>query len=64
VQVHFIVQPDGSLTDIEALTGPPKLRKAAIQLMKESPAWNPAKQNHFIVRAYKNFPIVFKLPEN
>jgi TonB family protein len=63
VIVYFIVQPDGKLTDINIATGPPKLREAAINLMKESPAWNPAKQNHFIVRAYKHFPIEFVLPK-
>jgi protein TonB len=64
VVLHFIVQPDGEITDIESISGPRELREAAIDLMKKSPAWNPAKQNHFIVRAYKQFPIVFKLPEN
>jgi protein TonB len=61
VMVQFIVQPDGTLTDIEAFSGPRELREEAERLMKISPKWIPAKQNKSIVKCYQKQAVKFKL---
>jgi protein TonB len=61
VIVQFIVNPDGSLTDIEAISGPEELRGAAVKAMKKSPKWIPAEQSGRKVKSYKKQPIAFRL---
>ena len=61
VVVQFIVNKDGSLTDIEAISGPEELRSAAVKAMKKSPKWIPAEQSGKKVKSYKKQPIAFRL---
>ena len=61
VVVQFIVDKEGNVTDISALTGDPLLQEAALKVMHQSPKWIPATQNGHIVRSYKKQPFVFKL---
>ena len=61
VILQFIVDKDGTITDLQALTGDPILREAALKAMADSPKWKPAMQNGRIVKSYKKQPIVFKL---
>jgi len=63
VVARFIVDIDGSLTDIEVVSGPPELSDVVINALKKSPAWNPAYQNGKKVKSYKSLPINFKLPD-
>ena len=61
VVLQFIVNKDGSLSDVEAISGPPELRKAAVDAIKKSPRWIPGEQSGKVVRSYKKQPIVFRL---
>jgi periplasmic protein TonB len=61
VVLQFIVYKDGSVHDIEALSGPEELRKTAIDVLRQSPNWIPAQQFGRRVKAYKKQPIVFRL---
>ncbi|MGM0478521.1 MAG: energy transducer TonB [Bacteroidota bacterium] len=64
VWLTFIVERDGSLTDIEVLNKnvSQSLQKEAIRVIKASPNWNPGvDENGAYVRSYKNTVIHFKL---
>lgn len=63
VVVKFIVEEDGSLTDVEAISGPMELRQSAMLVIKRSPEWTPAIQNGKNVKSYKTQPIIFRLEE-
>ena len=61
VIVQFIVENDGTLSNIEAISGPELLQSAAVDIFKYSPRWKPAIQDGRIVKSYKKQPITFKL---
>ncbi len=61
VVVQFIVDKDGSISDIEAISGPPLLQAAAVSVVKLSPNWKPAVQDGRKVKSYKKQPITFRL---
>ncbi|HVM89174.1 MAG TPA: TonB family protein [Puia sp.] len=62
VVMQFIVNTDGTISDIKILKSPAKvLSDESIRVLKESGKWTPAMQNGKAVRAYKKQPIVFKL---
>ncbi len=61
VVVQFIVSRDGSLSDIEAISGPELLREAAVKVIEMSPKWVPASINGRKVKSYKKQPIMFRL---
>lgn len=62
VVVKFLVQPDGTLTDFEAVNSPDEeLSAAAIEVCKKMPKWNPAKQRGTAVKSYFTVPITFRL---
>ncbi|HSH64805.1 MAG TPA: TonB family protein [Bacteroidia bacterium] len=62
--VTFVVEKDGSITDIKLLRGVangPGYNKLAQEVVKEMPAWKPGKQNGHEVRVQFNLPIRFTL---
>ncbi len=61
VVARFIVEKDGSLSDIEVISGPTELWQAVLDVLKKSPNWIPAFQNGKKVKSYKKQPINFKL---
>jgi protein TonB len=61
VLLQFIVGKDGSISDVQALSGDPLLVQAALKAMAQSPKWTPAIQKGRAVKSYKKQPIVFKL---
>jgi len=61
VVVRFIVDKEGNVSDVEAVSGPEELRDAAVRVIKKSGNWNPAIQNGRKVKSYKSQPINFKL---
>ena len=61
VIVRFIVDKEGVVSDVEAVSGPPELRDAAVRVIKKSGNWNPAVQNGRKVKSYKSQPVNFKL---
>jgi periplasmic protein TonB len=62
VVLQFHIAKDGAIQDIEAVTGPEEFRQAAVDAMKKSPKWTPARQNGRVVKFYKQLPVYFKQP--
>jgi protein TonB len=63
VMVVFIVEPDGSLTNIEVtkrIGG--GCDEEAIRVTREMPRWEPGKRNGRAVRVMVRMPIVFRIP--
>lgn len=61
VVMQFIVNTDGKISDVKAISGPEALKVESIRAIKESGVWVPAQQNGKKVRAYKRQPITYKL---
>ena len=61
VIVQFIVDKNGVLSDISAISGPELLQTAAVEVIKNSPRWKPAIQDGRAVKSYKKQPISFRL---
>jgi protein TonB len=63
VLVRFIVDKDGNVSDVEAVSGPDKdgLREEAVRVIKKSSKWVPAVQNGRNVKSYKWQPVTFVL---
>ena len=64
VTVQFIVDKEGAVSDVEAISGPNELRNEAIRVIKKSGKWEPAVQNGRKVKSYKKQPITFRLEAN
>jgi periplasmic protein TonB len=63
VVVQFIVDKEGNVTNVEAVSGPDELRSEAVRVIKKSGKWTPAIQNGNPVRSYKKQPIIFRVDE-
>ena len=62
VVVSFIVERDGSLSDVKVRKGLiPSLDNEAIRLINSMPKWNPGKQNGVKVRVKYTVPVIFRL---
>jgi protein TonB len=63
VIVKFIVNRDGTISDVVAESGPINggLREESVRLIKASGNWIPGMQNGHKVRSYKRQPFAFKL---
>ena len=62
VAVSFIVEKDGSISDVKPiLSVHPLLNKEAVRVVKSMPKWSPGKQNGKPVRVRFNVPVMFKL---
>jgi len=61
VVIQFIVDQQGKISDVKAISGPEILRAASIKVIKESGTWLSAMQNGKKVNAYKRQPITYKL---
>lgn len=65
VFIEFIVNKDGSLTDLKILKGiGGGCDEEAIRVLSTAPQWNPARQYSKAVKQKMVLPIVFNLPEN
>ena len=63
--ILYIVNSDGSISDVSALTNHGYGMEAeAIRLIKNSPKWIPAMQNGKKVNAYRKQPVTFQLVDN
>jgi len=64
VTVQFVVEKDGSLTDIKVLRGiGAGCDEEAVRVLKSAPKWKPGVQNGRPVRVSYVMPIVFQLAE-
>ncbi|HSZ85815.1 MAG TPA: energy transducer TonB [Puia sp.] len=63
VTVRFIVDKDGTVTNIEAESGPDDggLKAEAIRVIRRSGKWKPALQYGRYVKSYKRQAMVFRL---
>jgi N-acetylmuramoyl-L-alanine amidase len=61
VIVEFIVNTDGSISKVHAISGPKELRAESVKVVKESGYWVPAMNKGIKVSSYKKQPIVYKL---
>lgn len=59
VYAIFVVEKDGSLSDVKILRGVDAAKaKEIIRILKSLPKWNPGKQNGTIVRVMYALPLV------
>jgi len=63
VKVKFVVEKDGTVSNVEALSGPDILQKEAIRVIRTSGQWEAMTLNGHTVRSYKIQPIVFRLEQ-
>jgi protein TonB len=63
VVVQFIVDKEGKVSNVEAISGPDKggLKEEAVRVIMKSGKWEAAIQNGTKVRSYKRQPITFQL---
>lgn len=62
VTVRFIVEKDGSISDVKpVLSVHPLLNKEAVRVVESMPKWSPGKNNGKPVRVRFNLPVMFKL---
>ncbi|AEW03305.1 energy transducer TonB [Niastella koreensis] len=61
VVVQFIVDKEGNVSEVQAVSGPEDLRAEAVRVIKRSGKWTPAIQNGHKVKSYKRQPIGFQL---
>lgn len=62
VTVQFVVEKDGSISDVHVLRGvDPSLDKEAVRVVKSMPRWTPGKQNGITVRVNYRVPVLFRL---
>lgn len=57
VTVLFIVDKEGNVSNVEAISGPAALKKEAVRVIRLSGKWEPAIQNGRKVKSYKKQPI-------
>ncbi|WP_207512028.1 energy transducer TonB [Longitalea luteola] len=63
VVVQFIVDKEGNVSDVEAVSGPQELQAEAIRVIRKSGKWTPAIQNGNKVKSYKKQPVGFRMAE-
>lgn len=62
VFVEFVIQKDGSLSDVRAIKGiGAGCDEEAVRIVQSAPAWNPGKQRGKPVKQRYTLPIIFKL---
>ena len=61
IVVQFIVDKQGNVSDVQAVSGPEELRAEAVRVIKKSGKWTAAIQNGRPVNSYKRQPIVVRL---
>ncbi len=62
VYLKFIVEADGSVTNVEAVRAPSEtLKDEALRVMATSPKWTPGEQNGKNVRVEHTLPVNFTL---
>ncbi len=65
VILSFVVEKDGSLTNVRSLRNPGiGLAEEAIRVLSLSPKWSPGIQNNHPVRTTYTIPVIFSLGDN
>lgn len=64
VNVRFLVERDGSISDVKALNDPGYgLAKGCEKVVRTGPRWSPGELNGKKVRSYHTQPIIFSIQE-
>ena len=63
VVVQFIVDKDGNVSDVQAISGAEALQAEAVRVIKKSGKWQAAIQNGRKVNSYKKQPIIIELQD-
>ncbi len=62
VVLSFVIEKDGSLTNIEVLQSPDRsLADESVRVLKTSPKWEPGQQRNQPVRVKYTLPVVFNI---
>ena len=62
VIMSFVIERDGTLTNIEILQSPDRsLSEEATRVVKSSPKWEPGMQRNQAVRVKYTLPVVFQI---
>jgi TonB family protein len=61
VIIQFIVDEDGKISSVKAVSGPQELRNESIRVIKESGNWTSAMNNGKKVKSYKKQPVTYRL---
>lgn len=61
VVIQFIVDKEGNVSNVTAISGPKELHESAMKVIRKSGKWIPAEQNGHKVKSYKSQPIIFSL---
>lgn len=61
VVVEFIVDTEGNVKNVKAISGPEELRGESVRVVKESGKWIPATEKGKKVNCYKKQPIKYRL---
>lgn len=64
VIIQFVVDKEGNVSEVEAISGPEELRAEAVRVIKRSGKWTAAIQNGRPVKSIKKQPILFQLGAN
>ena len=59
VVVKFVVEANGTITNVKAVSGPSQLWESAIDVIRKSPKWLPSRRNGVPVKSDKSQPINF-----
>ena len=64
MEVRFVVEKDGSISDVKALNNPGYgLAGGAVKVVQSGPAWTAARQNGKRVRSWHTQPISFVIAQ-
>ena len=63
VMIMFVVDVDGTVSNVTAVSGPAELQPSAIKAIRSSGKWIPAVQNGRKVKSYKRQAITFKISD-
>jgi protein TonB len=59
VVVQFLVNTNGDVSNVEAVSGPSALRQSAVDVIKKSPKWRPGIANGRQIKCITKQPIFF-----
>jgi protein TonB len=60
---NFVVERDGSITDVQDCGVDPSLDKEAVRVIQSMPKWKPGMQRGKPVRVRFTLPVVFRLQQ-
>jgi periplasmic protein TonB len=63
IEIKFVVDTLGNVSDIEPISGPKELYEMAIKVIRKSGKWEPAIQNGRRVKSYKRQPITVQIQD-